>query len=119
MKTKSIIPVVATLFLASTLLGASGCAHSAHSRGSVVVKHSDEEGDVCLGSGEVATGDKVSLFKSECKRGTHIRRTGNGMRCTKVKVGDGEISQVLDEHYSSVRVNSGVPFDVGTIVEKN
>ena len=99
--------------------GMMGCAHSAHTRGSVALKHSAQEADVCLGKNEVKPGDKVALFKSECKSKTRVGRAdGSTSVCTKVKLGDGEVAQVLDEHYSTIRVNSGVSFEEGTIVEK-
>ncbi len=106
--------------LAAMSSGMMGCAHSAHTRGSVALKHNAQEADVCLGKGEVKPGDKVALFKSECEPRTSGGRDGGGggQSCTKVKLGEGEIAQVLDEHYSTMRVSSGVSFDEGTIVEK-
>lgn len=112
---------MAIVALTAMSSGMMGCAHSAHTRGSVALKHNAQEADVCLGKGEVKTGDKVSLYKSECKPRTSVGRDGGGgggQSCSKVKVGEGEIAQVLDEHYSTMRVKSGVPFDEGTIVEK-
>lgn len=99
--------------------GMMGCAHSAHTRGSVALKHSAQEADVCLGKNEVKPGDKVALFKNECKpRNKGGRDGGETSSCTKVRLGEGEVAQVLDEHYSTIRVSPGVAFGEGTIVEK-
>lgn len=94
----------------------SGCAHGLHSRGSVAVKHSDTEADVCLGEKDVKAGDKVALYRNHCKRrgGGPMSRTV----CTKVQIGEGQITKVLGEHYSSMSVPAGIPFDDGTLVEK-
>jgi hypothetical protein len=99
--------------------GLMGCAHSAHTRGSVALKHGAQEADICLGKGEVKVGDKVALFKNECKpRNRGGKEGGESSSCTKVKLGEGRVSQVLDEHYSTIQVDSGVSFAEGTIVEK-
>ncbi len=96
-----------------------GCAHSAHTRGSVALKHSAQEADICLGKDEVKLGDKVALFKNECKSRTGSNKEGSdSSSCTKVKLGEGRTSQVLDEHYSTISIDSGVSFEEGAIVEK-
>lgn len=95
---------------------ASGCAHSMM-RGSVAMKSSADEAHVCLGDNEVRAGDKVALFKNECGQST-----GNGKGvpgCKKVKLGDGTVERTFNEHYSLVKVDPGVPFQEGTIVEKD
>lgn len=99
----------------------SGCAHSSHTRGSVALKHSATEADVCLGEKEVKIGDRLVLYRNECtSRDLVTGPKGNmGSRCTKVKVGDGEITNVLNEHYSTMKVSPGTQFDESTIVEKN
>lgn len=105
------------LMVSGIFLTGLGCVHSAHSRGSVVLKHSAIEADVCLGSKEVKPGEKVMLFKNECRetRGSHdTERTS----CKKIKVGNGEIISNLDEHYSTMRVEPEVSIVEGMTVEK-
>lgn len=117
---KNIVFVGMALAVIVMSSGMMGCAHSSHTRGSVALKHNTEEADVCLGKGEVNVGDRVSLFKSECKARTMGGRDGAGstQSCSKIKLGEGEIVRVLDDHYSTIRVSSNVPFGEGTIVEK-
>lgn len=96
-----------------------GCAHSAHTRGSVALKHSAQEADICLGKDEVKPGDRVSLFKNVCK--PRSRKGSEDIEyssCTKTKLGEGRVMQVLDGHYSTINVDSGVSFEEGAIVEK-
>ena len=85
------------------------------------MKGSDQEAHVCLGDGEVKAGDKVALFKNVCTGGSggpaRVGETSGG-GCTKVKLGEGVVERTLNEHYSVVKVDSGVPFEEGTIVEK-
>jgi hypothetical protein len=88
-----------------------GCAHSLM-RGSVVMKVDEDEAHVCLGENEVKSGDKLSLYKSQCGG------VGKARRCSKVKVGEGEIVELVNEHYSLARFSNGVEFAEGYIVEK-
>lgn len=104
----------ATLAILIATAGLMGCAHS-HTRGSVAMKHGDQEADVCIGGKEIKPGDKVTLFKSEC---TGVNSKETQATCQKVRLGEGEVLSVLDEHYSTIRVNSGVTFSIGAIVEK-
>lgn len=108
---------VLTSFVASLglliLISVSGCAHSGkHTRGSVVLKHNEREGDVCIGETEVKSGDRVNVFRMDCREGAKRQI------CSKVKVGEGEVLQTLSEDVSTLRVDSGVPLQQGFIVEK-
>jgi hypothetical protein len=86
----------------------------------VNLNHSAKEADVCLGKDEVKPGDKVALFKNECKSRTGSNKEGGeSSSCTKLKLGEGRVSQVLDEHYSTIQVDFGVSIAEGTIVEKH
>ena len=109
MKKLIAIAVLATL---------AGCSHGTM-RGSVVMKATDNEGHICMGDGEVKTGDRVALFRNICT-GTHSSRANDGgdFSCTKKKLGEGVIERVLNSHYSVMKADSGVAFEEGVIVEK-
>ena len=77
-------------------------------RGSVAMKISPNEAHVCLGKGEVKAGDKVTISKNECVP---------KQSCRLVKVGEGEVVEVLNDHYSVVKAE-GVPLEEGYVVEK-
>lgn len=94
----------------------AGCAHSGHPRGSVALKHSDSEADVCLGSSEVKSGDRLGLYEHNCVSQGSGRQKRTS--CTKTKVGEGEVIQVLNDHYSTMKVAPQVEFEEGTLVEK-
>ncbi len=96
--------------LASLML--VGCSHGLM-RGSVAMKVSDTEAHVCIE--ETKVGDKVTLFKNSCSRGS--ARSGGG-NCEKVQLGQGVVSQILNDHYSLVKFDQGVTFEEGTFVEK-
>ncbi len=106
------IKYVLTLLVITAL---SGCAHSTM-RGSVAMKASNEEAHVCMGDNEVKAGDKVTLFRNQCSQSGG--KVGAADPCHKVKVGEGTVERTLNEHYSVVKVNPGVQFEEGTIVEK-
>lgn len=114
-KTKNYVRAASILGLMA--LVSTGCSHSAHTRGSVALKENDQEAHVCLGDKEVKAGDKVALFKNQCT-GSSSAKANSGPVCTKVKLGEGVVTKTLNEHYSNIRVNSGVSFDEGAIVEK-
>lgn len=107
---------ILTLFVAVTM---TGCGH-AMMRGSVAMKASAEEAHVCMGDKDVKAGDKVALFKNVCTGPKGGTRSGLGDSggCQKVKIGEGSVERILNEHYSVVKVNPGVQFEEGTIVEK-
>ena len=95
----------------------TGCAHSTM-RGTMAMKVNNEEGHVCMGDGEVKAGDHVALFKNVCTSPKAAAQGGGTGGCQKEKLGEGTVIRTLNEHYSVVKVNPGVPFEEGAIVEK-
>jgi hypothetical protein len=58
----------------------------------------------------------VNVFRNECvSKGGKV---GANDRCRKVKSGEGSVLEVLNEHYSVVKFDSGVAFAEGTVIEK-
>ena len=102
------------------LLG--GCAGHASMRGSVVMKATDTDAHVCLGQGEVKTGDIVRLFRNVCVDPRASANNGHvspGNMCHREKEADGVVVSVFNEHYSLVRFPAGTPFTEGDTVEKH
>ena len=100
-------------------VGLAGCAHHSMMRGSVAMKASDREGHVCLGDNEVKVGDHVTAYRNECKSWDTLTDRGTGkVRCKLEKIGGGKVVSLLNEHYSTVEFDQGVPFNEGTIVQK-
>lgn len=112
--------------------GLSGCAHVVM-RGSVARVEGGQEAQVCLGKREVRVGDRVTLFRLECERvpvpvsigsiynpraGSFPPRPPDYTVCRKERVGGGIVTRLLDEHMSIVKVDPGVLFEKGTVVEK-
>ena len=95
----------------------SACAHQS-ARGSVAMKISDREAHVCMGNQEVSPGDRVTFFKNECRREAGPPQEFSSTTCRKIYLGGGEVVRPLNEHYSVVRVDPGVKFEEGTVVEK-
>lgn len=99
---------------------AIACSH-AHPRGSVVLKHSKEEVDVCIGSNEIQVGDKVAFFETTCVgsiAGNHGNGHIGGKKCSKKKVGEGEVIKLVDEHFSTVKLAEDFKVTEGTVVER-
>jgi len=90
---------------------ATGCGHAAM-RGHVVMKVDPTTAHVCLGKGEVAVNDPVRLYKNICEA------SGKRAACRKEAVGDGKVTELLDDHYSVVTFPAGTPFEEGFTVEK-
>ncbi len=97
----------------------AGCAHTLM-RGSVAMKISNEEAHVCMGHNEVQAGDKVVLFKNVCAAPQSVGKSDGGSfsGCQKIKLGGGTVERTLNEHYSVVKVDPGVKFSEGAVVEK-
>jgi len=106
--------------LALGVLILSSCASHSTMRGSVAMKTGEDTAHVCLGGGEVKVGDKVSAYKNVCTNNTIDRTTRShlSVACKKEKIGDGVVLNIINEHYSEVKFDAGVPFTEGTIVER-
>lgn len=101
------------------IAGLVGCASHSTMRGSVAMKISDTEAHVCLGDSEVKVGDKVNAFQNVCTNETQrTSRSGKSVSCQKTKIGVGEVTSLINNHYSIVKFDNGVKFNEGTIVEK-
>lgn len=96
-----------TLLVGALAFAMSACAHSAM-RGTVAMKLDSDKAHVCLGKGEVKAGDKVVISKNECAP----KRS-----CRIVPVGEGEVVELLNDHYSVVKA-PGVAFEEGYMVVK-
>lgn len=105
------------VFGLAALVTLAGCAHGTM-RGSVAMKASESEAHVCMGDKDIKAGDKVALFKNECTGGGRAGERGNSKSCKKVRIGGGIVERTLNEHYSVVKVDPGVQFEEGAIVEK-
>jgi hypothetical protein len=92
-------------------LFAGACAHQMM-RGSVVMKTNDTDAHVCLGSGEVAVGDRVHLIHNDCTS------AGKPAACRRVSVADGTVVELFDDHYSLVRFPTGTAFAEGDTIER-
>lgn len=57
---------------------------------------------VCLGSDEVAVGDGVVGYRDDCGD-----KNAQPVRCTRKIVGHGVVIEILNDHYSVVRVTDG------------
>jgi hypothetical protein len=97
--------------------GLAGCTHT-FMKGNVVMKVNDQEGYVWLNENEAKVGDKVALFKSDCSTSGTSRITSADAICRRVRIGDGEITQLINDHYSVIKTNPNVSVQEGMIVEK-
>lgn len=102
----------AAALMATTM---TGCAHQTM-RGSVAMKTSEREAHVCMDNSEVKPGDKVKLYANRCTPKQAAK--GASPTCEKVYLGNGVVTQNLNEHYSAVTFDEGVKFEEGTFVEK-
>lgn len=97
----------------------SGCAHHQMMRGSVAMKANNREAHVCLGENEVKVGDRVAAYRNECKQAIDLGERGSrGVSCKLERIGGGKVVSLLNDHYSTVEFDEGVPFNEGTVVQK-
>lgn len=98
----------------SSLIG-SGCSHSKiRPQCPVAANHAESEVDVCIGSDRVKTGDRIGFFKTNCLPPSR----GTPKKCQREKVGEGRVTKVLDEHLSSVRLESSFAIDDSTTIDR-
>ena len=95
------------------------CAHSA-TRGTVAMLADDGNAHVSLGRGEINEGDKVTFYDNECQERSGGTRGGAPSVdiCRKVIIGTGEVTRILSNEYSVVRLSPGVEVKEGMIVER-
>ena len=63
---------------------------------------------------------KLYFFNSVCKSGGGVDRDSSPTSgiCQKVKIGEGVVTKILNDHYSLVKTNSKIAISEGDIVEK-
>lgn len=92
----------------------AGCA-SMH-RGVVAMKIDERTAHVGLNSDEVAVGDHVELYGSQCTGGGKQKEA---RACTKILKGHGTVTKILGANYTEVQFDSGVAFQEGDFIEKH
>jgi hypothetical protein len=111
---------VKLILAASSILALAGCATGGPKRGQVVMRTSDSEAHVALGSGEVKVGDHVELYHNECTRaGGGEKGSGGPRSCKKISTGHGEVTELFDADYSLVKFPEGTKFAEGDTIEKH
>ena len=101
------------LITATALLALSGCVASTP-RGVVAMKISDDQAHVCIRKQDVQVGDRVTLYKNVCTRNTGKPALSS---CELKRTGTGTVTEKLNDHYSSVRLDKGLEVSEGDVVE--
>jgi hypothetical protein len=99
---------------AGTMFLTLGCAISPKNQCKASIAHSPTEYDVCIGDKQVQTGDRIAFFKERCSGGG---RSGP-KRCHKEKVVEASVLKTLDEHLSTVKLDSEVELTEQMTIEK-
>lgn len=96
-----------------------GCV-APHTRGVVAMKLTENEAHVCVGKEEVNVGDKLNVYRNDCtpKSKPIPKGSGTATQCEKKLVGQAEVTEVLNSHYSAVHYDGGQPIQEGDMVEK-
>lgn len=102
--------IVTALLMTAGVASFVSCTESTR-RGIVVMRLDDIEAHVGLGAGEVAAGDRLTLFRYVCT-GTKFPN------CVKKAIGSGEVTRVLNGSYSIARFSTANGFREGDLVEK-
>jgi hypothetical protein len=108
---------VKRILIATAVAWLGGCAAHTSMRGSVVMKVSDTDAHVCLGDREVNVGEPVRLYRNVCTDKAQAKEAGLPAHCRKEAIAKGEVTQLLNEHYSVVRFPAGTAFSEGDTVE--
>lgn len=96
----------------------SSCA-SSFKRGSVAMKIDDKTSHVCLGDNDVQVGDKVEFLTHSCNTDSVGQRDAMDYVKCKLKVlGTGEVTKILNTHYSEVKTDGSFKFSEKTLIQK-
>jgi len=107
--------LVQTSIMIASGIALAGCAHSVM-RGSVAMKISDTEAHVCMNKDEAKVGDHVVLYANVCSPKTP--RDKGALACVKTAKGHGVVTEIINDHYSLVKFDTGIKFEEGNFVEK-
>ena len=88
-------------------------------RGTVTAKTNEETGVVSNGSYQTKVGDRFSLYHNECLKEKGADRWARSTKvfCKVKKVGEVEITKVLNERNSEFRTLSAIKFNEGSLIK--
>lgn len=97
--------------------GLIGCATNKHAsmRGTVALKAGNSKAFICLGEDSVKVGDEIIFYENKCTN--YGAGEYNDVRCSMKKLGEGNVSKLLNNHYSEVTTEGDFEFKEGTLVE--
>jgi hypothetical protein len=98
---KPLRPFVAALVLTACV--------PAHSKGVVAMKISDTVAHVCVGKDEVNTGTEIDVLRNVCTQ-------QKPYTCELKRLGTGQITEPLNEHYSVATFPADTGFKEGDLV---
>ena len=101
--------VILSIFVAA-------CAPAVH-RGLVAMKIDEEIAHVCVDKNEVKPGDRIVLYRNICDQ--FAPKDPRRINCTKHKIGDGLIIELLNEHYAIAKFPNETGFREGDMVERD
>lgn len=83
-------------------------------KGSVAVKIDETKGIACLASDSVKVGEDITFYKTVC---TRQGPKDGASDCSMVKIGNGKITKLVNDHYSEFETSGDVKFEEGSLVE--
>lgn len=86
----------------------TGCT-AQHSRGTVAMKITDTQAHVCVGNEFVHTGTSLEVLRNVCD--------GPKQTCKLTHVGQGTVTEVLNEHYSVAEFPAAIKVREGDLIE--
>ena len=97
-----------------SLISVSCATRHESMKGSVALKIDETKGIACLTPGSVSVGDAVTFYKTECTRKGPKEGASD---CSMVKIGNGKITKLVNDHYSEFETSGEVKFEEGSLVE--
>ena len=79
------------------------------------MKIDEKTAHVCVRKLEVNVGDHMALYRNECSRSTTPRSRAN---CNMRQVGEGTITELLNDHYALLTFDKPIDFREGDLIEK-
>lgn len=95
----------------------TSCASHRFMRGTVAMKTDDNTAHICLGNNDVKVGDKVRFYNNVCKA-VGGKEADAYSDCEMKEIGTGNVTKLLNSHYSEVKTNGNFKFKEGTLVQK-
>ena len=101
------------------ILGTMYSCASRHTmmQGTVAMKIDNSSGIACMEANQMKVGNTLYLYNNDCSGKEASPREGKGISCKLVKVGQVEVTRLVNDHYSEFKTLTNTSFSEGSVIK--